>query len=296
MFKNLLLWVLVFIPAARASDTLWLTDMKKALKKAAQEKKDLLLNFTGSDWCIWCRRLHSEVFSQKVFKEEIPKYFVLVELDFPRAKPQSSNLQKQNREWLMKLGVQGFPTIFLTDSKGRPYAKTGYLPGGAENYVKHLKKLRELRVSRDKALLQAQKAKGAEKAKLLDKAIGSFDPAIILSSYKDLAQEIIKLDKGNKAGLKNKYSALFAIADVEKLKQQGKFKEAAAKADETFKKLKLSGQFAQDLHFAKAEALYMAGDKEGAKKSLLAALQAFPQGDKTLLIKTILKNLFNVEK
>ena len=40
-------------------------DWDAALKKAAAEKKTVLALFTGSDWCIWCKRLEGEVLSQK---------------------------------------------------------------------------------------------------------------------------------------------------------------------------------------------------------------------------------------
>ena len=30
----------------------WITDMDAAKKQAAEQKKDLMIEFTGSDWCI----------------------------------------------------------------------------------------------------------------------------------------------------------------------------------------------------------------------------------------------------
>lgn len=195
----------------------WSHDMAAAMKQAKAEKKDLLLDFTGSDWCIWCTRLNDEVFSQEAFKKDAPNHFVLVELDFPNDKSKLSEAtQKQNEEWSQKLAVKGFPTIFLTDEQGRPYAQTGYQEGGAEPYVAHLAELREKRVARDEAFAAAEKAKGVEKAKQLDAAMDVVGEELALNAYADQVKEIIKLDAKNEAGLKEKYEQKLAGVELDK--------------------------------------------------------------------------------
>ncbi|MCK7526322.1 MAG: thioredoxin family protein [Ignavibacteriales bacterium] len=42
----------------------WEENLETALQKAKTENKAVLVNFTGSDWCVWCQRLSAEVFSQ----------------------------------------------------------------------------------------------------------------------------------------------------------------------------------------------------------------------------------------
>jgi len=288
-------------PTLAASGEKWFTDMKKAMSlaqasdpKNPQEKsKDLLIHFTGSDWCIWCKRLDDEIFSKEAFQKYAHKNFILVSLDFPRKKQLPEALKKQNEEWLQKLHVTGFPTVFLTDAKGRPYAKTGYRRGGAEEYVKHLQELVKLHRERDKFLDQAEKAEGTEKAKLLDKAIGKMESALITSSYKDIAQQIIKLDPENKAGLKNKYLGLFALQEIAQLKAKRDVDGALAKIEETIKKLKPEGRTAQDLLFVKSELLFFVKkDKPAAKKALEDALSAAPHSEKAVLIKGILARFF----
>lgn len=39
----------------------WVSDFAAAKKEAAESKKDLLVDFTGSDWCGWCIKLVDEV-------------------------------------------------------------------------------------------------------------------------------------------------------------------------------------------------------------------------------------------
>ena len=41
----------------------WETDISVAMEKAKKEGKDILINFTGSDWCGWCKKLDGEVFA-----------------------------------------------------------------------------------------------------------------------------------------------------------------------------------------------------------------------------------------
>ncbi len=119
----------------------WQTDFDAAQKQAAAEEKPLLLNFSGSDWCGWCIKLDKEVFSKEEFQSYADSDLVLVELDFPRRKPQSDELKEQNRALAEKYGVRGFPTILLLSPDGELIAQTGYRRGGPEAYVEHLKEL-----------------------------------------------------------------------------------------------------------------------------------------------------------
>lgn len=119
----------------------WLTDLDAAKKQAAAENKDILVDFTGSDWCGWCIKLDKEVFNTPAFKAQ--KDFVLVYLDFPRKKEIPAE-QKVKNEALSKVwGVQGFPTIILANAQGEPYAQTGYKSGGPEAYLAHLADLKK---------------------------------------------------------------------------------------------------------------------------------------------------------
>jgi protein disulfide-isomerase len=116
----------------------WKTNLEQAVAQAKKDNKAVLVNFTGSDWCIWCKRLNSEVFSQKEFEEYASKNLVLVRLDFPRDIQQTEATKLYNNTLAQKYGIQGFPTILILNGNGDLVAKTGYQPGGAANYVKHI--------------------------------------------------------------------------------------------------------------------------------------------------------------
>jgi len=64
----------------------WGDNYKQALETAAKENKNVLLDFTGSDWCVWCIRLKKETFDKQQFTDYADKNLVLVEVDFPQGK------------------------------------------------------------------------------------------------------------------------------------------------------------------------------------------------------------------
>lgn len=181
----------------------WSSDFAAAKKEAAASKKDLLIDFTGSDWCGWCIKLNKEVFSHEPFKAGVKDKFVLVELDYPKDKSKlSAETIKQNEELKEKYAIEGYPTILLADADGKPYAKTGYQKGGPEAYVKHLDELRATKAVRDEAFAAAAKASGVDKAKALVAALAAMglDDALVLNFYGDVADQIKAADPKDETG------------------------------------------------------------------------------------------------
>ncbi len=143
--KSLLLRVflsVVFAASLIADENGWMSDYGKALEKAKVERKLILIDFTGSDWCGWCIKLNKEVFNQPQFKDYAKKNLVLLEIDFPRRKSQPAQLKKQNKELAQKYNVDGYPTIVVLDSDGKQIGTLGYMKGGASHFVTALEKLK----------------------------------------------------------------------------------------------------------------------------------------------------------
>ena len=128
-------------PVLRAADGNWQTDPEKALASAKGTKRLVLMDFTGSDWCSWCIKLNKEVFSQPEFQAFAKDNLVLVELDFPRAKPQSAEDKSRNEALAKKFGVQGFPTVVILNSDGKLVGQLGYMKGGPQAFIEALKRL-----------------------------------------------------------------------------------------------------------------------------------------------------------
>jgi len=137
------LLVAVTLFSAAAEEPQWMTDLPKAQAKAKAEKKVVMLDFTGSDWCGWCIKLHKEVFSKPDFAKYAKDNLVLVEVDFPQQKKQTEELKKANAALQEKYKIDGYPTIIVLDAEGRKLGETGYVEGGPKAFIAELEKLRK---------------------------------------------------------------------------------------------------------------------------------------------------------
>lgn len=119
----------------------WVRNWEAAKTQAAKEGKDLLIDFTGSDWCGWCIKLKKEVFDTPEFAAWAKKNVVLLEIDFPQNKPQSAELKKQNEALSEKYGIEGYPTILFVNAKGEKLGQYGYDKGGPSVWTKNAEKM-----------------------------------------------------------------------------------------------------------------------------------------------------------
>ena len=123
----------------------WTTDFPAAQTQAKKDKKLILMNFTGSDWCGWCIKLKKEVFDTKEFADYVKDNVVLVDVDFPTRKPQSAELKKANEGLKAKYRAeQGFPTIIVLNSEGKEvWRQVGYMKGGPKAWIDKLNEVKK---------------------------------------------------------------------------------------------------------------------------------------------------------
>lgn len=114
----------------------WSPNLDLAFAKAKAEKKCLLVEFTGSDWCPPCIAMRKNVFSNKDFVTTASKKFVLVELDFPKA---DKLLAEKNQPLAEKYKIEGFPTVVLFTPSGKEFTRffASEFPK-SEDFLKHL--------------------------------------------------------------------------------------------------------------------------------------------------------------
>jgi thioredoxin-related protein len=123
----------------QAADLNWGTDLPKALAQAKSEKKMVLLDFTGSDWCGWCIKFDKEALSTDKFADYAKSHLELVVVDFPNKKPQSDALKADNKALGEKYGVDGYPTFVVLNADGKEIGRqVGYAPGGPEAFIAKL--------------------------------------------------------------------------------------------------------------------------------------------------------------
>jgi len=111
----------------RAAELTWLTNLEKAQERAKTDKKVVLINFTGSDWCGFCKRLDKQVFATQEFADYAKDNLVLVKADFPRTTQLPEDIKQANTRIKNRYEVRGFPTLVMIDGDGRVLGKkVGY--------------------------------------------------------------------------------------------------------------------------------------------------------------------------
>lgn len=115
----------------------WQTELEAAFKQAGKEKKCVLVEFTGSDWCPPCIEMRKKVFSKESFISKASKDFILVELDFPNGDP---DLKKKNAPYATKYKVTAFPTVVLFDENQEEFHRfVASEYNSVDTFLAHLK-------------------------------------------------------------------------------------------------------------------------------------------------------------
>lgn len=119
----------------------WKTNLNEAKKTASAENKNIILVFSGSDWCAPCIKLENQIWKSEEFQKEAEKNWVLLKADFPRKKAHrlSKEQTKENENIADTYNQSGyFPLVVLLNSEGKVLGKTGYKDFSPQEYIKHL--------------------------------------------------------------------------------------------------------------------------------------------------------------
>lgn len=161
----------------------WTMDYDAALKLAGEKQLPILLNFTGSDWCGWCKLMDRSVFSQAPWQEFARREMVLVTLDFPRNQNiVPAKYVGRNENLRAAYGVEGFPTYMIVDSDGKTVlgklgAAKEITPAIFIDQLKNLLRFREQEISKRVKSLSPEKGKAYRQA---------------IKAYKDTEAELMK--------------------------------------------------------------------------------------------------------
>ena len=136
-----LLLILVFSNIFLSSVN-WETDIIRAEQTARAEHKLIVLNFSGSDWCGPCIRLHKEIFDSEAFTTFANEHLILVNADFPRTKKNqlSKEQQKKNDEMADVYNKDGvFPLTLLLNPEGKVLKKwEGFPKESADEFTNEI--------------------------------------------------------------------------------------------------------------------------------------------------------------
>jgi thiol-disulfide isomerase/thioredoxin len=261
-----------------------MTDYEAAKKTAAETDKDLLLEFTRSDWCPTCMELTGQVFSTEAFTTGAEAKFVLVVLDFPRDESRlAAGVKEQNEALATRYGIDAFPTVVLADARGRPYARTGLRTEGPEAYLKHLDELQEFRKERDAMLSAGRTLDGVAKAKVLQNALAEFPDAIVEAFYGDVAAEVEAADPEDESGFQKArvYRRELAACQerVGELFEAGEFEEVFQETDRFMEVHRPNGIDKQRILLARVMAYAETGRKDEALQVLADMKAVAPYSD-----------------
>ena len=117
----------------------WNYNFDEAVSLAQNEDKNIIIVFSGSDWCAPCIKLEKNIWQSEVFKNESEKEWVLVKANFPRKK--ANELPKEqtehNRKLAEKYNVEGsFPLVVVLDKNVKVLGKMGFKNVSPEEYIK----------------------------------------------------------------------------------------------------------------------------------------------------------------
>ena len=119
----------------------WNTDFEVSKKNSSEKNQNILLVFSGSDWCGPCIKLDRDIWKSSEFINYSQDHLVLLKADFPRKKKNklSNELQLKNDKLAEKYNIQGyFPFVVILDAEGKVLGQTSYkkdfLPKDYINY------------------------------------------------------------------------------------------------------------------------------------------------------------------
>lgn len=120
----------------------WNYNFDEAKKIAQTENKNIVMIFSGSDWCAPCMRLDKNIWQSEEFKTEADKNWVLVKLNFPlkKANQLSEEQTEHNRLLAEKYNKEGsFPLVVVLQPDGKILGKFGFKNVAPSEYIKMLK-------------------------------------------------------------------------------------------------------------------------------------------------------------
>ena len=116
----------------------WAPDYVSAQAIAKEENKNIVLVFSGSDWCAPCIKLDREIWQNADFQSAAAEDFVFYRADFPRKKDNqlSEELATANAALAERYNPAGsFPLVVVLTPAGEVMGQTGYQKVSPADYL-----------------------------------------------------------------------------------------------------------------------------------------------------------------
>jgi thioredoxin-related protein len=141
--KKIIFIISFLVPITMFSQN-WKSNFEEAKAEAIKQEKNILLVFSGSDWCAPCIKLDKNIWQSEEFKKYSDQNYILYKADFPKKKANqlSDTLKNQNNALAEKYNQNGnYPLVVLLDKNGKVLGMTGYKNVSPNDYLEILKSL-----------------------------------------------------------------------------------------------------------------------------------------------------------
>ncbi|MGN6568504.1 MAG: thioredoxin family protein [Flavipsychrobacter sp.] len=134
------LLIIVSLLTAYLGHTQVISDPREAFKLSAQNGQDILMVFSGSDWCIPCIQFEKKILSDTAFQNFAADKLIVLKADFPQKKKIPADLKSQYESLAERYNPNGnFPYIVLVAPDKRMLANISYQNQSAIAFVAELK-------------------------------------------------------------------------------------------------------------------------------------------------------------
>lgn len=125
------------LPTSESPLLPWTTDFDKALASAKADSIPLYVYFTGSSWCIWCKKMDREIHNQDAFRQMTVGKVLFVKIDLPAGTQPSEKV----RNLLEKYKVNGVPTVVILSPTGDELGRFRYQQMPPEDFAEAVLKV-----------------------------------------------------------------------------------------------------------------------------------------------------------
>ena len=139
--KAPLLIFMIMLISANVFAQQWMKNLNEAETKASSEDKNILLVFSGSDWCVPCMKLEKFIWQSDEFKSFSEDHYVLLRADFMKQKKNKLSREQEayNKQLAEKYNPNGyFPFVVILNENGEVLGHTGYKNIPPKKYIEEL--------------------------------------------------------------------------------------------------------------------------------------------------------------
>ncbi|MDA7501651.1 thioredoxin family protein [Chitinophagales bacterium] len=122
----------------------WFTDLAEAKTYAAENQQDILLVFSGSDWCKPCIQFKEEILLSSEFNSTFSDELVILYVDFPSKKKNklSKEATEKNEQLAERFNKSGFfPNLFLLNENEEILDNPKYTRQSTTDFIEEISPL-----------------------------------------------------------------------------------------------------------------------------------------------------------